>query len=57
MRDSFSLTVHLTAALFVSSLIEGAFGIPANFRGNGKVSGLARGPIPEGAVCAADWGS
>lgn len=25
MKDSFSLTVHLTAALFVSSLIEGAF--------------------------------
>lgn len=25
MRDSFSLTVHLTEALFVSSLNEGAF--------------------------------
>lgn len=24
---------------------------------DGKVSGFARGPIPEGAVCAADWGS
>ena len=31
--------------------------LQANFCGNGKVSGFARGPIPEGAVCEADWGS
>ena len=37
-----------------ASLMEGAIGIPANFRGNGKVSGFASGPIPEGATGEAD---
>ncbi len=28
-----------------------------SFRQRGRLSGFAKGPIPEGAVCEADWGS
>ena len=40
-----------------SSLGEGAFGMAGTLTVCRKLLGCARGPISEGAVCEADWGS